>query len=362
MGLRARPPALVTSTPRPPMPDSNDPLAAPTLWLAHDPRFALHRARGYHPERPERLVALESAIGRARARFEVVPAREATHEELARVHAARYIDWLAQQTTAAHVDPDTYVAADSAMVARLAAGSAVEVVERVLLGPVRRGVAVVRPPGHHALADRVMGFCLVNNVAVAAAHARSRGLARVAIVDFDVHHGNGTQAMFEADPSVLYLSIHQFPFYPGTGAVDEIGLGEGEGYTVNLPLRAGADDGAYRGAFERFVLPALDRYAPELVLVSAGFDAAASDPLGEMLLSSAAFGWMTEQLARVADAHASGRIALVLEGGYDLRALEEGFLASLDALAGLPPPPVARNVDHVDLALLAERLSGPLFR
>jgi acetoin utilization deacetylase AcuC-like enzyme len=181
-----------------------------------------------------------------------------------------------------------------------------------------------------------MGFCLLNNVAVAAAHVRALGAERVAIVDFDVHHGNGTQEIFWRDPNVLYVSTHQYPFYPGTGAADEIGEGEGRGATVNVPLGAGSGDEEYRDAFQRQVLPAVQAFAPEIVLVSAGFDAAAADPLAEMRLSSEAFGWMTRELVRVADESAKGKIALALEGGYDLTALEEGLGAAIAALVGAP--------------------------
>jgi acetoin utilization deacetylase AcuC-like enzyme len=177
-----------------------------------------------------------------------------------------------------------------------------------------------------------MGFCLVNNIAVAAAHARARGVARVAIVDWDVHHGNGTQEIFSADPGVLYLSTHQFPFYPGSGDVNEVGEGPGTGFTVNVPLAAGGGDAVYASAFERVVLPILEAYAPELVLVSAGFDASARDPLAQMELSPAAFGWMARELSRATARSASGRMALVLEGGYDLVALEAGLH---DAVQGM---------------------------
>jgi acetoin utilization deacetylase AcuC-like enzyme len=174
-----------------------------------------------------------------------------------------------------------------------------------------------------------MGFCLINNVAVAAAHAVARGLRRVLVVDWDVHHGNGTQEMFWRSPNVLYVSLHQFPFYPGTGAVDEIGGGDGRGFTVNVPLSAGGGDEIYRSAFERAVVPVAMEFAPDIVLVSAGFDASLRDPLAQMRLSAAAFGWMGKQLRAVADASAAGRIALVLEGGYDLVGLEAGLAAAI---------------------------------
>jgi acetoin utilization deacetylase AcuC-like enzyme len=234
-------------------------------------------------------------------------------------------------------------------VAELAAGGTVALVDALLDGPCKRGVALVRPPGHHARPDHAMGFCLLNNVAIAAAHARARGLKRVAIVDWDVHHGNGTQDAFVSDPSVLYVSTHQFPFYPGTGAVLETGEGEGKGYTVNVPLTAGGGDAVYRAAFERVILPVLEEYEPELVLVSAGFDASARDPLAEMTLSADAFGWMARALRGVADRSAHGRIAMVLEGGYDLVALESGLLAATRGLVEGTAIEIARAPDHDDI-------------
>ena len=199
--------------------------------------------------------------------------------------------------------------------------------------------AMVRPPGHHAERSRAMGFCLFNNIAVAAAHARAKGASRVAIVDYDVHHGNGTQHMFDADPSVLYVSLHQFPFYPGTGAVDEIGSGAGKGFTVNLPLEVGSVDDDYREAFTDVVVPVLRQYNPDVLLVSAGFDAHERDPLAGMRLTSAAFGAMTMELRKVAEECCEGRMVLMTEGGYDLRALTESLEAVVDSLAAPSPEP-----------------------
>ncbi|MBX3190272.1 MAG: histone deacetylase [Labilithrix sp.] len=323
--------------------------------LLSDPRFFRHRppgiSGGYHPERPERLEAARAAIERSELSFAPVEPRPATDEELERVHDPRFIARLRDLAgTEGYIDADTYVGAESIAIAELAAGGTVALVDAILDGPHRRGVALVRPPGHHAKPDHAMGFCLLNNVAIAAAHARARGLSRVAIVDWDVHHGNGTQDAFVDDPSVLYVSTHQFPFYPGTGAVMETGEGEGKGYTVNLPLTAGGGDGVYRAAFERVILPVLDEYAPELVLVSAGFDASARDPLAEMTLSADAFGWMAKALRQVADKSAEGRIALVLEGGYDLVALESGLLAATRGIIEGTATDIAREPDSDDVA------------
>jgi acetoin utilization deacetylase AcuC-like enzyme len=316
---------------------ASGPEAARAL-VVDDPRFDRHAPPGHHPERPERLAAARAAVAKACAagtRFDRVEPRSATDDELARVHDRRFVEALGKlRGEKGYLDPDTYVSAESVEVARLAAGSLIAMVDAMIDGPVAKGVALLRPPGHHARPAKAMGFCLLNNVAIAAAHARSRGLERVAVVDWDVHHGNGTQEMFWTDPHVLYVSTHQSPFYPGTGDADEVGKGGGQGYTVNVPLTAGGGDAVYASAFERVVLPVVESYAPDLVLVSAGFDASARDPLAQMELSANAFGWMARELARLAAATAKGRMALVLEGGYDLVALEAGLAGAIEGMLG----------------------------
>jgi acetoin utilization deacetylase AcuC-like enzyme len=232
------------------------------------------------------------------------------------------------------LDPDTYTSPDSHAVALLAAGAAIDAVERVMGGAHTAGVALVRPPGHHAERDRAMGFCLYNNVAVAAAHARTLGASKVAIVDYDVHHGNGTQHIFERDPHVLYVSTHQYPYYPGTGAAREVGVDAGRGFTVNLPIEAGAVAEDYQLMFRDVVVPVLRQFEPDLVMISAGFDAHADDPLGGMRLATGAFGAMTRELRAVAEECCRGRIVAVTEGGYDLRALASSLNAAIDALHG----------------------------
>jgi acetoin utilization deacetylase AcuC-like enzyme len=331
--------------------------------LLSDPRFFRHRSNGYHPERPERLDAARAAVERARTShglsFAPIAPRPATDEELERVHDADFVKWLRTlRGEHGYIDADTFVGSESVAIAELAVGGTIDLVDALIDGPVKRGVALVRPPGHHARPGQAMGFCLLNNVALAAAHARARGLSRVAIVDWDVHHGNGTQEAFLTDPHVLYISTHQFPFYPGTGDVLEIGEGEGEGFTLNVPLTAGGGDAVYRGAFERVILPVLEEYQPELILVSAGFDAAARDPLAEMALSAGAFGWMGQALRRVADRTAEGRIALVLEGGYDLVALESGLLAATRGIVEGTAVEIARDVDHEDIARASRVAKG----
>lgn len=333
-------------------------------FLVDDTRFDSHAAGAYHPERPERLVAARAAaasLAKEGAVWVNVPPREATSEELVRVHDARFVERLdTLRGRLGHIDADTYIAPESVAVARLAAGGLTEMVDRIMTpraeGDPTRGVALLRPPGHHARPAQAMGFCLLNNVAVAAAHAVAKGARRVLVMDWDVHHGNGTQEIFWQDASVLYMSTHQFPFYPGTGDADERGEGNGEGFTVNVPLSAQGGDAVYRAAFERVILPIAEAYAPDLVLISAGFDAAARDPLAQMELSSEAFGWMARGLTRVAEKTAQGRVGLVLEGGYDLVALEAGLARSMAAVIGAPDPgdeDIARDPDQDDVARAA---------
>jgi acetoin utilization deacetylase AcuC-like enzyme len=310
----------------------------PRLYVVDDALFEQHRARGPHPERPERLEAARRAIERCAAAglaLERVAPRDATDEELARAHAPRYLESLRRLSGHyAALDPDTYLAPCSVDAAKRGAGGAVALVDAVLAGPGRLGVALLRPPGHHATRDAGMGFCILNNVAVAARAALSSGLSRVAVIDFDVHHGNGTQDIFWDDPRVLFCSLHQWPFYPGTGAADELGVGDGAGYTVNVPLSDGATDAVYEAAFDELLLPVLDEYAPELILVSAGFDAHERDPLAAMKLSRAGYASMARRLAAMATAKAGGRLAIFLEGGYDLAALESSLAAALLAASG----------------------------
>jgi acetoin utilization deacetylase AcuC-like enzyme len=305
-------------------------------FVVDDARFDRHAPLGHHPERPERLTAARGALAKAAAagaQFERIELRAATDDELARAHDRRFIEALSKlRGERGYLDPDTYVSAESVETARLAAGSLIAMVDAMIDGPTRKGVALLRPPGHHARPAKAMGFCLLNNVAIAAAHARARGVERVAVVDWDVHHGNGTQEIFWSDPNVLYVSTHQAPFYPGTGDADEIGDGAGQGFTVNVPLAASSGDAVYARAFERVVLPVVESCAPDLVLVSAGFDASARDPLAQMELSANAFGWMARELARLAAGSAGGKMALVLEGGYDLVALESGLVRAIDGM------------------------------
>jgi acetoin utilization deacetylase AcuC-like enzyme len=304
------------------------------LALIDDPIFAEHHAPAGHPERAERLHAARAAVARADLNLKRVDlaARAATIEELARVHSERYVLALGQAAgRSGYFDADTYYTESSVDAARTASGAAVVLTDSLLDHQAEFGVALLRPPGHHARPDGAMGFCLLNNVAVAAAHARARGIERVAIVDFDVHHGNGTQEMFYEDPSVLYVSLHQFPFYPGSGAAEETGRGEGRGYTVNVPLSAGAGDSAYGAAIERIVAPVLEAYRPELLLFSAGFDAHERDPLAQMQVTEDGFRSLVRRALAALDPGVG--VGLILEGGYDLIGLGSSLTATLEGLA-----------------------------
>jgi acetoin utilization deacetylase AcuC-like enzyme len=306
-------------------------------------RFAEHQTPPGHPECPERAEVMDVVANEWRRKGgEVVAPREATREQLARVHGSEYLRRISETAGGAvALDPDTYTSPETYEIALLAAGAAVDGVERVMGGGHKRVLAMVRPPGHHAEHERAMGFCFYNNVAVAAAHAKTLGARRIAIVDYDVHHGNGTQHMFERDPAVLYVSTHQYPYYPGTGAADEIGVGPGVGYTVNLPLEAGAVNEDYRLVFDTVVLPVVKQFAPDLMLVSAGFDAHERDPLGGMRLTSDAFAAMTAQLRAVAEECCAGRLVVVTEGGYDFRALADSLRAVVGVLASEAAPSAA---------------------
>ena len=312
------------------------------MILISSERFTEHQTPPGHPERPERAGVMNAVAARYRAGGgEVVAPREATREQLARVHDAPYLQRMSETIgQAVALDPDTYTSPETHEIALLAAGAAVDAVERVMGATHTPAFAMVRPPGHHAERGRAMGFCLFNNVAVAAAHARTLGAGRVAIVDFDVHHGNGTQHTFERDPSILYISTHQYPYYPGTGAVDEVGTGDGAGFTVNVPLESGSVDSDYRIAFDEIILPVLRQFHPDLLLVSAGFDAHERDPLATMRLTSEAFGAMTMGLRRVAEDVCRGRMALVTEGGYDLQALAASLDQTIHALTAPLADPV----------------------
>ncbi|HEX4634799.1 MAG TPA: histone deacetylase family protein [Rhizomicrobium sp.] len=303
-----------------------------TLFITH-PDCIAHDPGAGHPECPARLSAVLKALDEPQ--FRTLLRREAPlgrKSDAARVHGERFVEAVlasVPQSGRTALDPDTILSKASGQAALRAIGAITSAVDAVVAGEADNAFCAVRPPGHHAEPDRPMGFCLFNTVAIAARHAQAvRGLGRIAIVDFDVHHGNGTQAVAESDPTLFFASSHQFPLYPGTGAADETGLGN----VVNAPLPAGTDGTGFRRAFETRILPALDAFAPELVLVSAGFDAHRADPLAGLDLEEPDFGWVTARLQEAARRHAQGRMVSVLEGGYDLRALAGSVTAHVEAL------------------------------
>jgi len=300
--------------------------------------FLLHDTGSGHPERPQRLQSVMGHLIKSVvwSHLDHLMPRPATPEEIQTVHPEPHVTTIRNRCLAGDRmldEGDTHVCERSYDVALRAAGAVLEAVDGVLTGSFANAFCAVRPPGHHAETSTAMGFCLFNNVAIGARYAqRKHGVRRVAIVDWDVHHGNGTQEIFYGDDSVLYASLHQYPFYPGTGAASERGSGKGEGYTVNCPLSAGSDEASYLSALDSTIVPALDRFKPELILISAGFDAHRDDPLAQMQLADESYGRFTKILKDVATAHAGGRLVSVLEGGYHLDALARSVESHLSIL------------------------------
>lgn len=312
------------------------------VWLLTDAAMDAHHAPG-HPERPERRMAVAAGVRDAAGDALVEPpCREVTDAELARVHDAGYLDMLhaLDRQGTAWLDPDTYLVPGSMRAARLAAGATIQAAVGVAAGEAGIAVAAVRPPGHHAAAGRGAGFCLYNNVAIAVAALRAAGLAqRIAVVDWDVHHGDGTQAIFDADPDLCYASTHQSPFYPGTGEAEDHGRGQAAGTKHNVPLRPGDGDERFVAAWTETLLPAIEGFGPQAILLSAGFDAHRSDPLAHLEVSEAGYGGVAHALGRLAGRLGLPGVALTLEGGYDLPALRGSVAESVRELArGLDAP------------------------
>jgi acetoin utilization deacetylase AcuC-like enzyme len=302
-------------------------------FLYH-PRYLDHET-GSHPERKERLLAIVELLksGGLYDGLEHVKPRPATSDEICMVHEPEYNDYLAGYG-GGYLDMDTVFSPQTYEVALCAAGGCLETLKAVVETGMP-GFAAIRPPGHHAFPDRGSGFCVFNNVAVSARYAqREQGLERVLIFDWDVHHGNGTENIFYGDPSVLYCSMHQWPFYPGTGSAQDTGDGKGEGYTVNLPMSAGSGDADYLFAFDSLFAPIVEQFKPELVLVSAGYDCHRDDIIGGMRLSAGYFAAITQKLLDLAKKNAGGRVLALLEGGYGLEGLSRGVYNTLDAMAG----------------------------
>ena len=307
--------------------------------IVKDWRYAEHDMGDYHPESPRRIQAIYEMLEEEKdlAFLPVIEPRPASHEEIALIHTREYIEQIKDTAGRGRVylDPDTSTSPRSHEVARLAAGGLLEATDRVMEGKLQNGFALVRPPGHHAEASQARGFCIFNNVAIAAQHLIEKwGLGRILIVDWDIHHGNGTQNSFYSRSDVLYVSTHQFPHYPGTGHWSEVGEGKGEGFTVNVPLAPGKTDDDFLFIYRELLGPIAGSFKPEFVLVSAGFDIFAGDPLGGMEISIGGFGALTAALMALARETAKDRVVLTLEGGYNLIGLKEGVKSVLLALQG----------------------------
>ncbi len=307
------------------------------MGIVYADDYLLH-GTDYHPERKERLEATISLLEKEKVLSKLlkISPRKATAEEITRGHSLEYLQMIEKSSDVGetHLDADTYLNQYTYDVALLAAGGGLEALDRVMS---KQGQVFVlaRPPGHHAEYQAGMGFCIFNNIAIAAETAKIKyGLKRILIVDWDVHHGNGTQNAFYEDPSVLFFSIHQSPGYPSSGSLREIGQEKGRGYTINFPISPGCSDTDYQEVFSEILLPVARKFKPELVLISAGQDAHTNDPLASMRLTLAGYRWMTKQLKKIATENCAGRIVLFLEGGYDLKALSESILVVLDELAG----------------------------
>jgi acetoin utilization deacetylase AcuC-like enzyme len=295
-----------------------------------------HVIDDHHPESPERLrriYAMLDDMGKDGLVF--IPPRAATHEEITLVHESAYVEAVAATMGKSHVrlDPDTATSPKSYEAALMAAGGVLELLDAIERTDVGSGFALVRPPGHHAERSAAMGFCLFNNIAIGARYLQEKyGFKRILIVDYDLHHGNGTQHTFYNDDEVLYFSAHQYPYYPGSGGFREVGEGSGRGYTVNVPLSYGMGDDDYEYIFRGVLAPLADQYQPEIVLVSAGFDTYYNDPLGGMTVTEKGFAAMTRVLLEIADEHCKGKVACVLEGGYDVEGLANSVRAVITEL------------------------------
>jgi acetoin utilization deacetylase AcuC-like enzyme len=309
---------------------------APIAFVYHESCLQHDNGPG-HPERADRIRAIRDHLERAgllATTLQIRP-RPCPLETIARVHPVRYIEAIREacRRSPLRLDPDTGVSAGSWEAALLSAGGAIDACDAVVTGRASAAFVCTRPPGHHAEAEQAMGFCLFNNIAIAARHLQeAHRLERVFIVDWDVHHGNGTQHLFEEDDTIFYFSTHQFPFYPGTGRREEKGRGRGAGFTLNVPLLAGSGDAEYQQVFGEVLRPAIDRFRPDAILISAGFDAHRADPLAGMVLTEAGYATMTRIVKEAADEICGGRIVSLLEGGYDLAALGGSVEAHLRAL------------------------------
>jgi acetoin utilization deacetylase AcuC-like enzyme len=334
-----------------------------TVYVTH-PRYTEHDLPG-HPEHAGRIRAVwdQMRASGLLERIKTLEPQPVDEDLILAVHTAKYRDLLRWMEStgqrSVHLDPDTYAGPTSYEIARLSAGGVVMAVDEVLSGRADNALAAVRPPGHHAMPGHAMGFCILGNVPIAVRYAQKQyGVGKVMIVDYDVHHGNGTEAMFYDDDSVLFVSTHQYPFYPGTGAVTDTGTGKGEGYTINIPMAGGQGDRNYSAVFERIVWPAAERFKPELIIVSAGFDAHWTDPLASMRLTNTGYAHLSRELVKMARQFCRGKIVFALEGGYNLAALSHGVRNIGHVLVGdsevsdpLGPPRDSRPQPNIDLLI-----------
>ncbi len=326
-----------------------------------DKEYLKHQPGASHPERPERVqVLLDLAESLDGAKFQLLPPLAAKRADIEATHGKDHVKLI--ESTAQHnrfaLDGDTITCRDSYGVSLLAVGGFLRVLDALAAQECRNGFALVRPPGHHALRDRAMGFCLFNTMAIGAEYLkRNHGAKKILIMDWDVHHGNGTQDAFYDDPSVLFISTHQYPYYPGSGAAKEVGSGAGEGFTINIPLPAGCADPEYAQAFHDIVVPAAEKFAPDWILVSAGFDPHRRDPLGGMGVSDAGFAYMAQRLLGLADKFTAGKIAFLLEGGYDLAGLRGSVSAVLETMQpGAAPASDAPKLSDSQIAPLIRHI------
>lgn len=297
----------------------------------YSPIFLEHRPPNYHPENPKRLEAITNAIKQDKDlnKIPFIEPNEAKDSIVALNHSQEHVERIKKLFGIGYLDPDTYFSTLSAKAAFLAAGAGVNCVDDIAGNKIKTGFCLVRPPGHHAEKDHAMGFCLLNNAAIAARYALSKGFSKIAIIDWDAHHGNGTQHSFYSQANVLYISLHHYPFYPGTGSIEETGEGEGAGFNINVPFPAGTSNEDYKLAFDNIVIPVLKQYSPDLIFISAGFDAHISDPLGGLAVDDDGFVYMADCLSGL---NTKGTV-LFLEGGYDITALADSAIKTFKALA-----------------------------
>jgi acetoin utilization deacetylase AcuC-like enzyme len=335
---------------------SNTGIAFDTIFLKHD--------QPGHPENAKRLKSIIFGLQEKGLLEKVtqIKSRPAEIDEIELCHTKEYIEYVKGfcEKGGGYLDPDTYSNQHSYTAVATAIGSSIDLVKAVTKGELKNGFALLRPPGHHALANRSMGFCLFGNIAIAAKVALTQfGVSKVAIIDFDVHHGNGTQALVGDDPNILFISSHQYPFYPGTGSIREIGDGEAEGTIVNIPLQAGVGDNGFKSVYKKIVIPSLERFKPELILVSAGYDAHWDDPLANLNLSLNGFNQISRELIKCAEEICSGKIIFFLEGGYNLDVLGNGVTNTVRSLLGIESfeDPLGRtNYQEPDIEKLVNEL------